>query len=91
MVAQPHHDRRSIMRSFLHTRLPYDCRELLRFIDEAEQMFGPLGFASVEDLVRRGGCLESRLGRKLKPKDFQRGDPFGLLPGTQRLLKRRGG
>jgi hypothetical protein len=37
------------------------------------------------------GCLESRLGRKLKPKDFQRGDPFGLLPGTQRLLKRQGG
>lgn len=37
------------------------------------------------------GCLESRLGRKLKPKDFQRGHPFGLLPGTRRLLKRRGG
>jgi hypothetical protein len=36
------------------------------------------------------GCLESRLGRSLKPKDFQRDDPFGLLPGTRRLMKRRG-
>jgi hypothetical protein len=36
------------------------------------------------------GCLEKRLGRRLKPKDFQRGHPFNALPGTARLLKRRG-
>ena len=38
------------------------------------------------------GCLEKRIGRRLKPKDFLRGDPFNddLLPGTPRLLKRRG-
>ena len=38
------------------------------------------------------GCLEKRLGRALKPKDFQRGDAFNnpALPGTPRLLKRRG-
>lgn len=36
-------------------------------------------------------CLEKRLGRELKPKDFQRDHPFGLLPGTPRLMKRRGG
>jgi hypothetical protein len=34
------------------------------------------------------GCLEKRLGRKLKPKDFP---PHALngMPGTERLLKRR--
>lgn len=37
------------------------------------------------------GCLEKRLGRELKPKDFQRDHPFNLpnIPGTPRLLKRR--
>ena len=34
------------------------------------------------------GCLEKRLGRRLKPRDF-RGDPFKELPGTERLLSRR--
>jgi hypothetical protein len=36
------------------------------------------------------GCLEKRLGRRLKPKDFQRNDAFSAVPGTQRLLKRQG-
>jgi hypothetical protein len=38
------------------------------------------------------GCLEVRLGRKLKPKDFLRGDEFNSpeIPGTSRLLERRG-
>jgi hypothetical protein len=38
------------------------------------------------------GCLEKRLGRQLHPKDFKRNDPFNdnSLPGTPRLLKRRG-
>lgn len=36
------------------------------------------------------GCLEKRLGRLLKPKDFQRGHVFNSMPGTPRLLKRRG-
>ena len=38
------------------------------------------------------GCLEKRIGRKLKPKDFLRGHPFNRpqLPGTKRLLERRG-
>jgi len=34
-------------------------------------------------------CLEKRIGRRLKPKDFARGHPFNQLPGTQRLLNRR--
>jgi hypothetical protein len=35
-------------------------------------------------------CLEKRLGRHLRPKDFQRGHPLNCLPGTPLLLKRRG-
>jgi hypothetical protein len=35
------------------------------------------------------GCLEKRIGRRLKPKDFRRGHPFNRLPGTPRLLQRR--
>jgi hypothetical protein len=39
------------------------------------------------------GCLEKRLGRTLKPKDFLRNHPFNNdeMPGTERLLTRRGG
>jgi hypothetical protein len=37
------------------------------------------------------GCLENRLGRRLRPKDFKHGAGFNLTPrGTTRLLKRRG-
>jgi hypothetical protein len=35
------------------------------------------------------GCLEKRLGRRLKPKDFDWNHPFNALPGTPRLLNRR--
>jgi hypothetical protein len=35
------------------------------------------------------GCLEKRIGRRLKPKDFLRDHPFNQLPGTERLLKRQ--
>jgi hypothetical protein len=34
------------------------------------------------------GCLEQRLGRRLKPKDLPR-HPFNSLPGTARLIERR--
>jgi hypothetical protein len=36
------------------------------------------------------GCLETRLGRKLRPKDFPARDEFNILPGTKRLIERRG-
>jgi hypothetical protein len=35
------------------------------------------------------GCLEKRIGRLLKPKDFPRNHPFNVMPGTERLLARR--
>ena len=36
------------------------------------------------------GCLERRIGRRLKPKDFT-GHVFNEMPGTARLLSRRWG
>jgi hypothetical protein len=36
------------------------------------------------------GCLENRLGRRLKPKDFDRNHIFNTRPCTERLLSRRG-
>jgi hypothetical protein len=36
------------------------------------------------------GCLERRIGRSLRPKDFQRNHALNLMPGTSRLLKRQG-
>lgn len=38
------------------------------------------------------GCLETRLGRTLRPKDFLRDHPFNspAFPGTPRLKRRQG-
>jgi len=36
-------------------------------------------------------CLEKRLGRILKRKDFDRRHPFNSWPGTARLIERRDG
>lgn len=39
------------------------------------------------------GCLEKRIGRRLKPKDFLAGHEFNKpgFPASRRLRKRRGG
>ena len=37
------------------------------------------------------GCLERRIGRRLRPKDFDRDHPFNQFPGSTRLLNRRDG
>jgi hypothetical protein len=34
------------------------------------------------------GCPEKRIGRRLKPKDFDPDHPFNEMPGTPRLLDR---
>jgi hypothetical protein len=37
------------------------------------------------------GCLETRIGRGLRPEDFPTSEPFNFsLPGTSRLLQRQG-
>jgi hypothetical protein len=37
------------------------------------------------------GCLEKRLGRRLRPKDFKDGNALNEMPGTDRLISRRMG
>jgi hypothetical protein len=37
------------------------------------------------------GCLEKRLGRQLRPDDFDPDHPFNSMPGTRRRLQRRTG
>ena len=36
------------------------------------------------------GCLEKRIGRELRPEDFDHDHPFFKLPGTERMLRRQG-
>jgi hypothetical protein len=36
------------------------------------------------------GCLEKRLGRRLRLRDFDPGHPFNRMPGAPRLMRRRG-
>lgn len=48
-------------RSFVKTHLPYDCRQLIRFAEEAERMCVPLGFDSAKDLLRRGLEIDPEL------------------------------
>lgn len=45
-------------RDFMHSRLGYDCRCLVEFVDDAKVMFSPLGFVSVEDMIKDGYGLE---------------------------------
>jgi hypothetical protein len=41
-------------RMYLGINLPSDCRRLLEFVEDAEQMYRPLGFNSPEDFIERG-------------------------------------
>lgn len=36
------------------------------------------------------GCIEKRLGWRLRPKDFDPDNIFNRMPGTPRLLERQG-
>jgi hypothetical protein len=47
--------------TFCATNLPYDCRELLRFIDEAQEMLPALGYTSLDEFVQRGLRLDPAL------------------------------
>lgn len=60
---------------------------------ELFQLRQAVWLAAVKDdlrIVLCIGCVEKRLGRKLRPKDFDRKSPFRLVPGTARLNSRRG-
>jgi hypothetical protein len=45
-------------RSFLEVKLAHDCRCLVQFVADAEQMFAALGFADVEEMIRDGYGLD---------------------------------
>ena len=45
-------------RSFLHINIKYDCRCLLEFIEDAEEMWDELGFTSRDDLIVNGYELD---------------------------------
>lgn len=53
-------------RSFAQINLPYDCRELLRFIDEARKfdMIAKLDYTDEDDFIRRGLELEPETVRE---------------------------
>jgi hypothetical protein len=45
-------------RQFLEIKLSYDCRCLVQFVNDAQEMFGELGFETPEALIRDGYGLE---------------------------------
>lgn len=45
-------------RYFAEVNVSYDCRCLVQFVEDAKQMYKPLGFASIEDMIRDGYGLE---------------------------------
>jgi hypothetical protein len=48
---------------FFHVDIKYDCRELLRIVEDmrANEAWSALGFADLEDLLRRGVEIDSEL------------------------------
>ena len=47
-------------RLFLDINVSYACRCLIEFVNDAQTMFGELGFASAEDMIRNGYGLGSK-------------------------------
>jgi hypothetical protein len=45
-------------RSFIQTNIPYDCRCLLEFVQDANEMWKELGFKSAEDMINKGYELD---------------------------------
>lgn len=82
-----------VRRSFLAVHLPYDCRCLLEFVEDAEVMAPSLGFASAQDFIARGLELDPRDVawaidglRRLKPDEpikFQKAIALGKQGRTE--------
>ena len=45
-------------RSFIQTNIPYDCRCLLEFVQDANEMWKELGFKSAQDTISNGYYLD---------------------------------
>ncbi len=51
-------------RMFVRTRIPHDCRQLLRFIEEATpEWLSHFGFVSTDDYVERGLKLDPQIAK----------------------------
>ncbi len=51
-------------RSFVRVRIPYDCRQLLRFIKEATpEWLAHFGYANVDEYIEQGLELEPQIAR----------------------------
>src|SRR4051794_31772546 len=58
----PREQWRSLMlarQTFLEVTLSFDCRCLVRFVNDAELMYRELGFPSADAMIREGYGLES--------------------------------
>lgn len=47
-----------VKRDFLRRSITYDCRSLLEFVQDAENMWQELGFKSAEDMIVNGYELD---------------------------------
>src|SRR5215831_11067107 len=83
--------------AFAKVRLPYDCRELLRFIEEMRtfDMVATLGYADENDFIRRGLELDPETVReallmleRMKPEWAV---PFQAAADIGRTLYTKGG
>jgi hypothetical protein len=43
---------------FVKVHLPHDCRCLVKFVEDAERMYAPLGFKNADDFIAKGLKLE---------------------------------
>lgn len=88
-------------RGFLAINLPYDCRMLLQFVEEADRvrMWESLGFNGLNDLIRRGFELEPQMVhwaidglKSLKPDEpisFKAAIELGQWGGDRKSEKAR--
>jgi hypothetical protein len=84
-------------RGFAKVELPYDCRELLRFVEEMRtfDMVAKLGYADEDDFIRRGLELDPEIVREalvmLKRMKPEWAVPFQAAADIGRTLRAHGG
>lgn len=81
----------------LNIRLPYDCRSLLRYIDEAKKfkMWEKCGYKNLDDLIRRGLELDPELAHwaydGLKALDPKEATSYEHMVKVGKVLGKHGG
>jgi hypothetical protein len=88
-------------RSYLAVKLPNDCRLLLQFVNDAEEIYRDCGYASVDEYIRKGLELDPEQVRwaidglhRMKPDEeipyeraIELGKQGGARPGAGRPKK----